>query len=81
MKRSPQEHCWEAPDGQVHCGWVKRDPQEHCWEAPDGQIHCSYGKREALPGRFHHHVDFVLCQEIGADTRIRAEEEEAKEES
>ncbi|KAL9602081.1 MAG: hypothetical protein Q9219_002077 [cf. Caloplaca sp. 3 TL-2023] len=47
-KRAPQEHCWEAPDGQVHCAppLDKRSPQEHCWEAPDGQIHCALDKRE-----------------------------------
>ncbi|KAL8710828.1 MAG: hypothetical protein Q9220_004631 [cf. Caloplaca sp. 1 TL-2023] len=51
-----QEHCWEAPDGQVHCSLGKR--QEHCWEAPDGQVHCSLGKRqehcwEAPDGQVH----------------------------
>ncbi|KAL8942126.1 MAG: hypothetical protein Q9211_001530 [Gyalolechia sp. 1 TL-2023] len=60
VKRSPQEHCWEAEDGQIHCSLTKRDPQEHCWEAEDGQIHCSLDKRDAhaepKKGK-HHRVD------------------------
>ncbi|KAI4179096.1 MAG: hypothetical protein L6R41_008028 [Letrouitia leprolyta] len=60
VKRAPQEHCWEAPDGQVHCGWIKRSPQEHCWELPDGQVQCGPVKRdpqehcwEAPDGQIH----------------------------
>ncbi|KAI4163025.1 MAG: hypothetical protein LQ342_003343 [Letrouitia transgressa] len=49
-------HCWEAPDGQIHCdlkprgicretddGQVEcsdKEKRQECWEAPDGQIHC-----------------------------------------
>ncbi|KAL9029159.1 MAG: hypothetical protein Q9196_002573 [Gyalolechia fulgens] len=64
VKRSPQEHCWEAEDGQIHCSLTKRDPQEHCWEAEDGQIHCSLTKRdpqehcwEAEDGQIHCSLD------------------------
>ncbi|KAI4172154.1 MAG: hypothetical protein LQ343_003714 [Gyalolechia ehrenbergii] len=64
VKRAPQEHCWEAPDGQIHCSLDKRAPQEHCWEAPDGQIHCSLTKRdpqehcwEAPDGQIHCSLD------------------------
>ncbi|KAL8721287.1 MAG: hypothetical protein Q9225_001991 [Loekoesia sp. 1 TL-2023] len=64
VKRSIAEHCWEAPDGQIHCSLSKRSPQEHCWEAPDGQIHCSLDKRqpqehcwEAPDGQIHCSLD------------------------
>ncbi|KAL9046324.1 MAG: hypothetical protein Q9214_000812 [Letrouitia sp. 1 TL-2023] len=49
-------HCWEVPDGQIHCdlkprgicweiddGQVEcsdKEKRQECWEAPDGQIHC-----------------------------------------
>ncbi|KAL8702817.1 MAG: hypothetical protein Q9201_004006 [Fulgogasparrea decipioides] len=51
VKREPQEHCWELPDGQVQCGYVKekREPQEHCWELPDGQVQCGYTKEKREP--------------------------------
>ncbi|KAL8951096.1 MAG: hypothetical protein Q9222_002900 [Ikaeria aurantiellina] len=56
LNERQEEHCWEAPDGQVHCSLAKR--QEHCWEAPDGQVHCSLAKRqehcwEAPDGQVH----------------------------
>ncbi|KAL8827599.1 MAG: hypothetical protein Q9170_006953 [Blastenia crenularia] len=56
VKRSPQENCWEAPDGQIHCALSKRHP---CYVVA-GQIRCSPEKRspqencwEAPDGQIH----------------------------
>ncbi|KAL9613485.1 MAG: hypothetical protein Q9167_001981 [Letrouitia subvulpina] len=52
-------HCWEAPDGQIHCNLK---PRGICWETDDGQVECNDKEKrqecwEASDGQIHCWVD------------------------